>query len=417
VESPLSKITSKLSSPRALLTIVTILVLINYVVPSLISLHGLSAYMFPAVLWLMIFAILAPFALSYRAPYARESLDSIPMLLLLSVLSNIVLALIFGFGINVNVAVPSLGLTNIIRSIPVSLGISALIVSVLYLPRNPRNANVLKLILLVSLVIMEVSIRKYITILSLGVDGVFRFVMGRILPTFTLMLLILKIGELGGFKALLFTIIGLKILEYAMPIIPSAPWYARNLVSMVIPLIQYVVYLDGLGMIREPRNRIISGKGYRRHLFEVSLIVLAAVITLAMIMGYSMFIVISGSMVPTLHRGDIIVVHKVSIDNIRAGDIIAFYGMGGIVTHRVYKIEIKDSEKIFVTKGDANLAPDPEPVKPENVIGKVAFVIPFIGLPLIFLAVVLGENYVNALMLISVVSILYYFASLTRYER
>ncbi len=116
----------------------------SYVVPAIVSLHGLSTYIVLAILWTAIFSALYPFVKGYPAPYAEESVDSVPLLLLLSVMGSILLALVFGFGININVAIPSLGLLNVVRSIPYALGVSALIVSILILPRRCSSMRILE---------------------------------------------------------------------------------------------------------------------------------------------------------------------------------------------------------------------------------------------------------------------------------
>ena len=80
--------------------------------------------------------------------------------------------------------------------------------------------------------------------------------------------------------------------------------------------------------------------------------------------GYSIFTVVSESMVPEYNVGDMIVAKRVGEDSIEIDDDVVYLGEKGIladkiVTHRVVKIEEEDDEKIFHTKGIANSAIDP----------------------------------------------------------
>ena len=99
--------------------------------------------------------------------------------------------------------------------------------------------------------------------------------------------------------------------------------------------------------------------------------------------------VVSDSMVPTLNKGDIVVVKGVPASDIKVGDIIVYYNpyRNIDVVHRVVGIEIVDGKKYFITKGDNNPYADQDPrariappVSEEMLKGKVVLVIPKIGL-------------------------------------
>ena len=89
--------------------------------------------------------------------------------------------------------------------------------------------------------------------------------------------------------------------------------------------------------------------------------------------GYSTYIVISGSMEPTIHVDDVIIVKKVdSLSDLKEKDIVTYLGKEGefagkTVTHRIQRIE---GDKIF-TKGDSviNVKEDPA-ITFDDVIGK-----------------------------------------------
>ena len=102
------------------------------------------------------------------------------------------------------------------------------------------------------------------------------------------------------------------------------------------------------------------------------------------IFGFRNYIVLSGSMEPTISIGDIVFV-KVT-NEIKENDIISFRADNSVITHRVKAIvENENKEKQYITKGDANSSEDTEIVEPENVEGKYCFKIPKIGNIILFL--------------------------------
>lgn len=104
---------------------------------------------------------------------------------------------------------------------------------------------------------------------------------------------------------------------------------------------------------------------------------------------YPLLAVASGSMVPTLNEGDLIIVQGVvNADTIVAemgtGDVIVFHKPGDpelLIVHRaVGKWEDGDVWK-FNTRGDANSGDDHwiRPVEDTDIVGKVTWTIPYLG--------------------------------------
>ncbi|MEM1931087.1 MAG: signal peptidase I [Sulfolobales archaeon] len=95
--------------------------------------------------------------------------------------------------------------------------------------------------------------------------------------------------------------------------------------------------------------------------------VLLMLIALTLLDYISLAVVEGTSMEPTLQSGDlVIVIKRVSAENINVGDIIVYRRGGTLVIHRVLRIE----NDTLITKGDNNWLPDP-PVRFQSVIGKV----------------------------------------------
>ncbi len=86
--------------------------------------------------------------------------------------------------------------------------------------------------------------------------------------------------------------------------------------------------------------------------------------------GYKAFSILSGSMEPTLHIGDMIIIKETNSEELKTNDIITFMEEGSAVTHRIVEIVYEDGKISYKTKGDANNANDSELVKAENIQGK-----------------------------------------------
>ena len=84
-------------------------------------------------------------------------------------------------------------------------------------------------------------------------------------------------------------------------------------------------------------------------------------------------VIISGSMSGTIEVNDMIFAFKQ--DEYKVDDIITFKHGKSLTTHRIVDI----TDEGFITKGDANNTEDKEPVKAEDIVGKVVLVIPKIG--------------------------------------
>lgn len=99
--------------------------------------------------------------------------------------------------------------------------------------------------------------------------------------------------------------------------------------------------------------------------------------------GVFPLIVLTDSMYPEIHAGDLIICNNYEVDEIKEGDIIAFFDPAGngtsIVTHRVLEVTEQDGELAFKTKGDANNVEDKMLVPQENFVGLYKSRLPGVG--------------------------------------
>jgi signal peptidase len=108
------------------------------------------------------------------------------------------------------------------------------------------------------------------------------------------------------------------------------------------------------------------------------------------LLGFQRFVVVGGSMEPTIHKGSIVFDEVVPEEDLRPGDVITYVmpGHDAPSTHRIVDRELgPDGAWVFRTKGDANAAEDAAPFMLERPVqARVAFVIPYVGWLFIWLA-------------------------------
>jgi signal peptidase len=123
----------------------------------------------------------------------------------------------------------------------------------------------------------------------------------------------------------------------------------------------------------------------------VGLVVLLLALQYALLPGYELFIVRSGSMEPAIATGSLVIVKEA--ESYRAGDIITFGDTrpGSLpTTHRIVSDRLQGGEIVFETKGDANESADEGLVPLSAVRGVVALSIPRLGYLLDFARQPLG---------------------------
>lgn len=89
--------------------------------------------------------------------------------------------------------------------------------------------------------------------------------------------------------------------------------------------------------------------------------------------GYKSFVIVSGSMEPTIMTGDAILVKEVPEKEIKINDIISFTQGKTNVTHRIVEITEENGIKKYTTKGDNNNTEDKEKITYEQIEGKYRF--------------------------------------------
>ena len=92
------------------------------------------------------------------------------------------------------------------------------------------------------------------------------------------------------------------------------------------------------------------------------------------LLGKTPLIVLTESMNPVISGGDLIICDKEDVNNVKQGDIIAFFDPANsssttIITHRVSEVYKTGGTLEFITKGDANNTADKSSVPASKFVG------------------------------------------------
>jgi len=206
------------------------------------------------------------------------------------------------------------------------------------------------------------------------------YVNSTVLPTLAESMLATFLALLGGpLPAIAYRGI-LQGFWWFSPILPDLPWVFKGLFGVVVPIV---------GLVAANTLRT-SGPGGRRNRpgkegglagWIVTTVAAVAIIWFAAgLFPVHPTTIISGSMRPTLEVGDVVIVATVSPRLIEAGDVIQYREPGGIRSvHRVVEVQEIDGKLSFITQGDDNEEPDPNPVLPANLVGRMVFSVPRVG--------------------------------------
>jgi signal peptidase I len=100
------------------------------------------------------------------------------------------------------------------------------------------------------------------------------------------------------------------------------------------------------------------------------------------VFGHPVMVVLSGSMAPVIRTGDLVIDNPVTAaeaSNLHVGQIISFRSAPDsttVFTHRIVGVTTTGDTVSYITKGDANNAPDADPRPAKDVIGLFQRAIP-----------------------------------------
>lgn len=367
-------------------------VLISILISNIFIFHIKNIFLILGILGIFITTVI--FFLGYeknRLLYRKNMILSIIISTLSFQIIYYLLGLYFGFVRNAY----SLTFINIIKNLIPNLLIIIFTEFLRYCLNTKSQKNKMLLFLsITTFVLFDIVLQIHLYNLSLGQD-IIKLFSSVILPSIAKNLLLTYLSIHYGYMVNIIYRIILELPIYFIPIYPSLGIYIEAIIMICFPiLVFYQTYKRNYENEHEnnPKRSIF----FQRVKYGIILVIMLVVISLTSgVFNYMAITIGSGSMVPTINKGDVVIVKKIKdkeIEDIKVGEIIAFKYRNKIIMHRVIKIDEKDSYYSFQTKGDHNNSKDSWIITKNELIGKCKVKIPFLGYPTVWLNEIVKEG-------------------------
>jgi signal peptidase I len=145
-----------------------------------------------------------------------------------------------------------------------------------------------------------------------------------------------------------------------------------------------------------------AARGYLTLVLGLAIIAFAPAL-----LGWHPSVVQSGSMMPDIRPGDVVLAQALPKDEaVTLGRVVEFRSPAaaeadGVAKHRLHRIVADNGDGTFTTKGDANRDADSVALSPEQIVGQGRLLVPFIGLPSVWL----GHGKIPALLVWAVLTV------------
>lgn len=242
-------------------------------------------------------------------------------------------------------------------------------------------------------VITEISFWSVSSNFGNNVDF-FRYMSETIIPLIVTNALFMYLAVSAGFVPSLVYRLVMVLMTLLLPIFPSLNWLLKTMMDIVLVIITalYVNY------VQIKSNRILSKRDVKREKITSYIPFIIILIVMVCFIGgmfkYQPIAVLSNSMVPQFARGDAVIIEKItnnSLKNLKKNNIIYYKKDGNLIVHRIIDIQGTESGNMKIkTKGDNNNTEDVWTVLPQDIIGVVRFMIPYIGYPSVLVNELLG---------------------------
>lgn len=188
-----------------------------------------------------------------------------------------------------------------------------------------------------------------------------------------------------GYKSAIVYRLLMELPLYIIPIYPKFGDYILSIIRVTIPS-GFIIYLYGYLKKFEKEKIII-----KRNIIKVPfyLLLFGFCFTLVYFVcgkfRYQAYVIASGSMIPKINIGDVVIVDKKYEKELEIGDVIAFKRDGKIFCHRINDVIISGKNVLYETKGDNNKDVDQLLINEKDIVGFTNFKIKYIGLPTVWL--------------------------------
>lgn len=251
-----------------------------------------------------------------------------------------------------------------------------------------KDASFLYVIIVILFSMFEINFVNFSSNFT-GGEVAFKYISSTIFPILTRNVLCTYLAVVAGYFSNYAYRLPLTLATLVLPIYPNLDWFMNALVGSILPLIIYML-IQSIHEKRKDRDYRVRRKktNILRNIPFYALFFIF-ICFVAGFFKYAPTAIASNSMSSLILRGDVVVIEKMSekdIEKLKINDIIKYRLGNHTIVHRIVKIDSKNGEKYFITKGDNNDAVDEEKVYMDQVMGIVRFKIPKVGYPTVWLS-------------------------------
>ena len=321
----------------------------------------------------------------------RESyIKDIILLIIIYSSSYLIITYLLGIFVGFNLSGYNLTLINILRHIiPVTL--------IIILSEFLRYLLVSKGRIYLSIIILTICIFTFID-LSLHLRTVdfnntahiVEFIITVLFPSIAKnFLLVYLVSKVGLLPAIIYRLI-FELPFYFMPIFPAFGLYLDTVLKIIFPL--FLVLMLSRSFKQIEKEKIVSRVNNKVSVIIsifIGILLAATVYLVSGMFKYYALTIGSGSMSPSINKGDVVIVKKTNPEEtrlIKEDDVLVFNHSDKKVVHRVVRIIEQNERLYFYTKGDNNHEEDGWAITEGSVIGITTIRIPLIGWPTVILS-------------------------------
>ncbi len=248
---------------------------------------------------------------------------------------------------------------------------------------NKRNMIKIMTMITIIMVLSEVSYSSY-SIVTNNFAGLSEYIIKTFLPSVGLNIFLSYLAMKESYISSLLYILPIKLVEIITPVFPNDVFFLIIIIYTLVPLFTFLKIED----VHTKKHKF--GIEFEESI-ESKILHFIAIIFMLFLMAFTTrmlpfvpTIILSDSMNPSIRRGDMVVIKRISSENININDIIEYKVDNIYIIHRVINIKHTKNGVVYITKGDNNKSRDAKEVVESQITGKVRLIIPYIGFPTIW---------------------------------
>ena len=281
--------------------------------------------------------------------------------------------------------------SNTIKGIAINLWVTGTVIigrefvrQIIIGDTKKKQIELIKILTIIVFTILEFDILSFIkTITNFSV--VFEKFVSSLIPIVIKNIVFTLVVQKYTCKSAIIYELLTKMFYWVAPILPNSPWILIAILDSTILLVLLVfVQADIDNFNNIILNRRIENNN-TKDIIKLGIILVPVACFAVGLFPIHPKAIATASMYPEIAIGDVVIVKKCTIYDLKVGDVIEYQIEKQNIIHRVERIENESNVLKIITKGDNNTQEDANPVYEEQVKGKVIFKVKYLGLPSIWL--------------------------------